>query len=173
MSDSDSSRSRPTYCTWGVWSSCGFGCLSTARTWQPKPSRISIVHRPILPVPSTPTVLPCMSKPVNPSSTKLPERLRMYAWCRRRLSIIMSGHGELGDRIRRVRGHADDVQLQTLAGLEVDMVESGTRSAISSTPSVASRSRTVGAAVVVDEDADDLRILSAARAVSGLSGART
>ena len=42
----------------------------TIRRDTGRPSRMSIVHWPILPVPTTPTVFPRMSKPVNPSSTK-------------------------------------------------------------------------------------------------------
>ena len=40
----------------------GFGNLSYASTRIPKPLQISAKMRPILPVPTTPTVLPCRSK---------------------------------------------------------------------------------------------------------------
>jgi len=46
------------------------GCGSKPITLQPKPSMIFANTQPILPVPTTATVLPQRSKPVSPSSEK-------------------------------------------------------------------------------------------------------
>ena len=54
----------------GFW----YGSFTSRRT--PKPLRMRRAARPILPVPITPTVLPCMLKPTSPSSEKLASRVR-------------------------------------------------------------------------------------------------
>ncbi len=44
------------------------------------------------------------------------------------------GHGVFGDGVGGVRRHANHVHPMLLAGLEIDVIEAGERSAINSTP---------------------------------------
>ncbi len=57
---------------------------------MPKPAMMRPNTRPIMPVPITPTVLPCRSKPSNPLSEKSPSRVRAAARGKRRFSARIS-----------------------------------------------------------------------------------
>ena len=58
-------------------SNCGDGKGSHPSTTQPMPLKMRAVARPIRPVPTMPTVLPCSVVPSSPSSMKLPSRTRL------------------------------------------------------------------------------------------------
>jgi hypothetical protein len=79
---------------------------------------------PISPVPTTPTVLPCRSKPSSPFSEKSPSRVRATA---RQPAVEREDQRDrvLGDRVRRIRGHAHDRDAEPLGSREVDVVEAG------------------------------------------------
>ncbi len=49
----------------------GLGVGSKATTRHPKPTMIRANTVPILPVPTTPTVLSCTPRPISPSRAKL------------------------------------------------------------------------------------------------------
>ena len=55
---------------------------------MPKPWAIRVNASPILPVPTTPTVRPCMSRPISPSRRKSKSRVRLAARTMRRLTAM-------------------------------------------------------------------------------------
>ena len=90
---------------------------------MPKPAMMRPNTRPIMPVPTTPTVLPCRSKPSSPCSEKSPSRVRATARGRRRFSARIRADRMFGDRVRRVGRHPRDRDAETFGRGEVDVIE--------------------------------------------------
>ena len=87
--------------------SCGYGSCAAR---QPKPS---MIESPVdFPVPSTPTVFPCRSKPISPA------RLKFCSHAVRPVIFRFSDRSRdrvLRDRVRRIRRHARAVSPSSAA----------------------------------------------------------
>ena len=99
--------------------------MSYARSRQPKPDRMRATTVPILPVPTSPTVRPCMSNPSEPIQGKVP--LTDPRVCAMDLPVEAQHHRDrvLGHRMRRVRRDACHRQAQVDRFRQVDVVETG------------------------------------------------
>lgn len=64
----------------------GFSAMSQPSSFMPKPWAIRAKASPIFPVPTTPAVRPCMSRPISPSRRKSKSRVRLDARTIRRLT---------------------------------------------------------------------------------------
>ena len=118
-----------------------------------------MAHWPILPVPSTPTVFPCMSKPVRPVQHEIAGPVAGVRMVQSTIEHHHQRHGELGDRIGRIGRHAHDVELVLLTGLQVDVVEACGPQRNQFHAQRRKSLHDLRMTFVVDEDAGDLRTL--------------
>lgn len=66
----------------------GFSVTSQPSRFMPKPWAIRVNASPIFPVPTTPAVRPCRSRPRSPSRRKSKSRVRLTARTIRRLTAM-------------------------------------------------------------------------------------
>ncbi len=86
-SDSASSRSFGTY-VMPSSRQAGFSWTSQPSSRMPKPWAMRANASPIFPVPSTPAVRPCRSRPISPFRRKSKSRVRVEARTIRRLTAM-------------------------------------------------------------------------------------
>mmetsp|Transcript_21694 Transcript_21694/g.73755 ORF Transcript_21694/g.73755 Transcript_21694/m.73755 type:complete len:262 (-) Transcript_21694:226-1011(-) len=144
-----------------------------ASTSHPNPRNILAAHTPIFPVPRTPTVLPCMSKPERPVREKFPSRLRAYALCTLRLSVMHSATACSATEYGLYSGTRATLSPLAPASARSTLLNPAQRSRTRRTPVRRLRARTVSAPTSSLTNTHTAWASAARRAVCGLSAAST